>query len=103
MSGVVESVSMNASQPAMMGLDSVEPLFGDHSALNKCDLAEVRTRGWASGMGGRDPGVGSVAAPIRRRELFVITVFGPELRLQGADGEKLGRLLLGVVQDLKAS
>lgn len=59
--------------------------------------------GWGSGMGLREPAAGSVAAPIRRGELFAFTVFGPEPRLQDADRDKLARLLLGQAQDLKVS
>ena len=99
----VESGSMNASQRPMMGLDSVETLVEDYSPLSKRDRAEVRNRGWGSGIGLREPAAGSVAAPIRRGELFAIAVFGTEPRLQDADRDKLARLLLGQAQDLKVS
>jgi hypothetical protein len=54
----VESGSMNASQRPMMGLDSVETLVEDYSSLSKRDRAEVRNRGWGSGIGLREPAPG---------------------------------------------
>ncbi|MGH3230802.1 MAG: IclR family transcriptional regulator [Streptosporangiaceae bacterium] len=50
------------------------------------ELAEIRERGWAQSLGERQPGAGSVAAPIldyRSYPLAVVSVCGPAERLAG--------------------
>ncbi len=53
-------------------------------------LAKVRHQGWARGLGLREPGVGSVAVPVKAdNQLFVLTVFGPQERIESADAAQL--------------
>lgn len=48
------------------------------------DLARVRRRGWAHSLGQREPGVGSISAPVRDRTGAVVaaaSISGPQERL----------------------
>jgi DNA-binding IclR family transcriptional regulator len=61
------------------------------------ELAEVRTRGYAISLGERQPGAGSVAAPIRRAsgEVFgSISLCGPQDRFVPARIEEHGRVVM---------
>lgn len=54
------------------------------AAFTEADLAQVRERGWALSLGQREPGVGSMAAPIRDQAGGVcgaISISGPIERL----------------------
>ncbi len=93
----LDEAASGAQSPAMMGLDAPQRLEADFSSVSHEQLVKVRRQGWARGLGLREPGVGSVAVPVEtNNQLFVLTVFGPQDRIESADTAQL-------VSDLSAA
>ncbi|PID54145.1 MAG: IclR family transcriptional regulator [Micrococcales bacterium] len=68
-------------------------------------LAAVRRRGWAHTHGEREPGVGSISAPVRGpggRVLAAVSVSGPLQRLGRASARQHGPLVLRAGEQLTA-
>ncbi len=86
----LDEAASGARSPALMGLDAPQRLEADFSSVSHEQLTKVRDQGWAHGHGLRESGVGSVAVPVRAdNELFVLTVFGPQERIESADTDQL--------------
>lgn len=70
-------------------------------------LAAVRKRGWAESVAEREPGVGSVSAPVRvgERVIAAVSISGPLDRLSRQPGKRFGenvaRAALAIEQDLQ--
>ncbi len=66
------------------------------AAYRKADLETVRRRGWAHSLGQREPGVGSLSAPVRdshERVVAAVSISGPQDRLARPSTAHKGRLL----------
>lgn len=98
---VIEATASGGSGAALMGLDDRDLLARDYGSISDRKLTAVRRRGWAKGLGLREAGVGSVAAPVRRGPLYALTVFGPESRIQAAGIDALGELVREAAVDLE--
>ena len=73
------------------------------AAFNATMLSEVRRRGWAQSVGEREPGVTSVAAPVRNATGFVVaavSVSGPIERLGRQPGRALGPAVVAAANRL---
>lgn len=70
-------------------------------------LASIRNRGWAQSVAEREPGVGSVSAPVRvgERVIAAVSISGPLDRLSRQPGRRFGhdvaRAALAIEQDLQ--
>ena len=82
-------LSMQAGSAAQILLawapaDAVAAFLPD-AAFSAADLAAVRERGWANSAGQREPGVASIAAPVRDARGIVVaavSISGPMERLE---------------------
>jgi DNA-binding IclR family transcriptional regulator len=69
-------------------------------------LALIRRRGWANSAGEREPGVGSVSAPVFGRIgdlLAVVSVSGPESRLARATAKRYAPAVVATARDIRAA
>ncbi len=68
------------------------------------ELASVRSRGWASSVAEREPGVASVSAPVLHDGVLLaaLCVSGPVSRLGQAPGRKLSSLVVAAAGELAA-
>lgn len=76
----------------------------DGAAYTSADLAAVRRRGWAHSLGQREPGVGSLSAPVRDSTgavMAAISLSGPQERVTRPSTAQR-RLLLGAADQLAA-
>lgn len=72
------------------------------AAYDARDLATVRRRGWAHSLGQREPGVGSLSAPVRDshdRVVAAVSISGPQERLARPTADQR-RLLLDAAGQL---
>jgi DNA-binding IclR family transcriptional regulator len=70
------------------------------------DVQMVPARGWASSIGEREPGVGSVSAPIRGSRgalLAAVSVSGPVSRMGRASVRRLAPSVVGAAQEIEAA
>jgi len=75
------------------------------SAFTEADLARVRERGWAHSLGQREPGVASLAAPVRDAAdavVAAVSISGPIERLTRPTAAHR-RALLAAAQELQAT
>lgn len=66
-------------------------------------LSAVRRRGWAQSIGEREPGVGSVSAPVRGpngRVIAALSISGPIERLTRQPGRLHADVVVGAAEDL---
>ena len=74
------------------------------AAFGERALAEVRRRGWAQSVAEREPGVASVAAPIRGhdgRVVAAISVSGPVDRMGRRPGARWAADLLAAAESIE--
>ena len=66
-------------------------------------LAWVRRQGWAESIGEREPGVGSVSAPVRSgdRAVAAVSISGPLGRLTRQPGKRFSRQVLQAAQAIE--
>jgi DNA-binding IclR family transcriptional regulator len=67
-------------------------------------LADVRRRGWAESAGEREPGVGSVSAPVRGpggRVVAAVSVSGPLERLGASPGRRHATAVVAAAHDVE--
>ncbi len=100
-------LSMQAGSAAQVLLAWEEPermhLGLQGAAFSATTLAGVRRRGWAQSVGEREPGVGSVSAPVRGstgKVLAAVSVSGPLERLGRAPGRNQAGAVLAAAQRL---
>jgi len=70
------------------------------------DVRLVASRGWASSVGEREPGVGSVSAPVRGSHgepVAAISVSGPASRMGRADVRRLAVAVTGAAMEVEAA
>jgi DNA-binding IclR family transcriptional regulator len=67
-------------------------------------LANIRRLGYATSSGEREPGVGSVSAPVLNHDgelLAVVSVSGPESRLGRSPGRRYAPAVIGAARDIE--
>ncbi len=73
------------------------------AAFDERTLADVRRRGWAHSVAEREPGVGSVSAPVRGRDgrvVAAVSVSGPLERLTRSPGRLHAEPVLAAAAEL---
>lgn len=69
-------------------------------------LATVRRRGWAQSAGEREPGVGSVSAPVHGRggdPVAAVSVSGPVVRMRGAHAQRYAPAVVAAAGEIERS
>lgn len=70
----------------------------------RADVAAIARRGWAHSAGERQPGVGSVSAPVRADDgtvLAAVSVSGPMSRMRPADARRHAERVLRAARDIE--
>ena len=102
--GAVLTMHAGSAAQVLLAWEDAERLLTDlvGARFDARVLASVRRRGWAQSVGEREPGVGSVSAPVRGptgRVVGAISVSGPLERLSKSPGRLHGN---AVVQAARA-
>jgi DNA-binding IclR family transcriptional regulator len=106
--GLRDSVPVGALLPLEVGsggkvLLAWSATGAGHTSLPAAELAEVRSRGWASSVAEREPGVASVSAPVLQPDGSIaaaLCVSGPVSRLGQAPGRKLSTQVADAAAEL---
>ena len=93
--GAALSMQAGSAAQVLVAWEDAERLLADlvGARFDARILASVRRRGWAQSVGEREPGVGSVSAPVRGpsgRVIAAISVSGPLERLSKSPGRLHG-------------
>ena len=93
--GAVLSMHAGSAAQVLLAWEDAERLLTDLAGarFDARVLASVRRRGWAQSVGEREPGVGSVSAPVRGpsgRVIGAVSVSGPLERLSKSPGRLHG-------------
>lgn len=106
--GLRDSVPVGALLPLAVGsggkvLLAWSASSAGHTAAPAAELAAVRSRGWASSVAEREPGVASVSAPVLQADGSIaaaLCVSGPVSRLGQAPGRRLSALVVAAAAEL---
>lgn len=93
------SLTMTAGSAAQVLAAWTDEDFGFSPRL----LATIRRRGWAESAAEREPGVGSVSAPVRLggRVIAAVSISGPLDRLTRQPGRRFGETLVAAAQTME--
>jgi DNA-binding IclR family transcriptional regulator len=105
--GLRDSVPVGALLPLAVGSGGKVLLAwsAGNTAVPEAELTAVRSRGWASSVAEREPGVASVSAPVLQADgslVAALCVSGPVSRLGQAPGRKLGAQVAQAAAELSS-
>jgi len=84
-------------------LDALLRRAGDRNRVER-QLASIRRLGWAQSAGEREPGVGSVSAPVFGGDealVAVVSVSGPEARMRGLHARRYAPAVTAAARELE--